>query len=51
MGIEQIRKSLGVPARRGGRVRYTGSGKVQYGTIKSAKYASHNKRVKYSFQK
>ena len=38
MGIEQVRKSRGVPAKRGGRVRYTGSGRVQYGTIKSAKH-------------
>jgi len=32
-----IRKTYGVPAKRGGRVLYTGSGRAEYGTIKSAR--------------
>lgn len=37
MSIEYIRKTYGIPAKRGGRVIYTGSGKIQQGTIKSAR--------------
>lgn len=36
--MNYIRQTYGVPAKRGGRVKYTGSvgGHVQFGTIKSA---------------
>jgi hypothetical protein len=37
MTIADIRRTRKVPAKRGGRVRYYGSGKVQMGTIKSAR--------------
>lgn len=33
MSIEYIRKTYGVPAKRGGRVRYTGAKEPQLGTI------------------
>lgn len=36
MSMEWIRKTYGVPAKRGGRVKYTGSKVAEYGTIKSA---------------
>lgn len=35
-GLEWVRSSYGVPARRGGRVEYTGKGKSQMGTITGA---------------
>lgn len=35
--MERTRKWYGVPAKRGGRVAYLGSGKRELGTIKSAK--------------
>lgn len=35
-GLEWVRSSYGVPARRGGRVEYTGKGKIQLGTITGA---------------
>lgn len=35
MSMETIRRTRGVPCKRGGRVKYTGSGKVQLGTIRS----------------
>jgi len=40
MSIDKIRKKYNIPAKRGGRVKYTGdhNGKVtKYGTIKSAR--------------
>ncbi len=37
MSIEQIRKTRGVAAKRGGRVTYTGGEKPVGGTIKSAR--------------
>lgn len=36
MSVEYIRKAYGVPARRGGRVEYTGGGNLEMGTIRSA---------------
>ena len=36
MSIDWIRRQYGVPAKKGGRVEYTGGGNVQPGTIKSA---------------
>ena len=36
MSMAYIRKTYGVPAKRGGRVEYTGEGRAEYGTIKSA---------------
>ncbi len=33
MGIEYIRRYYGVPAKRGGRVKYTGCGRDELGTI------------------
>lgn len=36
MGIAWVRKAYGVPAKRGGRVVYTGEGKREYGTIAGA---------------
>ncbi|MEM1297404.1 MAG: hypothetical protein AAGH89_18710 [Verrucomicrobiota bacterium] len=36
--MNYIRRAYGVPAKRGGRVRYTGSGDSRLGTIKSAKH-------------
>lgn len=35
--MEQIRRTRGVPAKRGGRVRYTGGKTPQFGTIRSAR--------------
>ena len=37
MGMSDIRRTRGVPAKRGMRVIYTGSGVQEYGTIKSAR--------------
>ncbi|MBN8955000.1 MAG: hypothetical protein J0H17_00070 [Rhizobiales bacterium] len=37
MSIAWIRKAYGVPAKRGGRVEYTGEGKPEFGTIAGAK--------------
>lgn len=37
MSMAWIRKTYGVPAKRGGRVLYTGNGRPEYGTIKSAR--------------
>lgn len=36
VSVGYVRKAYGVPARRGGRVEYTGDGKPKLGTIKSA---------------
>jgi len=36
MSMEWIRKNYGVKAKRGGRVEYTGCGKPELGTIRSA---------------
>lgn len=36
MSIHWIRDTYGVPAKRGGRVEYTGEGRPEFGTIKSA---------------
>lgn len=33
MTMAWVRKSYGVPAKRGGRVEYTGNGKSEFGTI------------------
>ena len=37
MSMQSIRDRYGVPAKRGGRIRYTGSFPPQYGTIVAAK--------------
>lgn len=37
MSMTWVRKRYGVPAKRGGRVRYTGCGKDELGTIRSAR--------------
>jgi len=34
--LQWVRKNYGVPAKRGGRVEYTGGGKPELGTIRSA---------------
>jgi len=39
MSLDYIRKTYKVPAKRGGKVIYSGSGKPQPGTIKSARGA------------
>lgn len=36
MSMQYVRKAYGVPAKRGGRVIYTGCGQKEYGTIRSA---------------
>ena len=36
MSMAWVRKNYGVPAKRGGRVKYTGCGRNEYGTIRSA---------------
>jgi hypothetical protein len=36
VSMSYIRRTYGVPAKRGGRVRYTGGGKPELGTIRSA---------------
>lgn len=38
MTMAWVRKSYGVPAKRGGRVEYTGDRKVELGTIRSARH-------------
>jgi hypothetical protein len=43
--MEWIRKAYGVPAKRGGRVIYSGSGKDEYGTIVSANGGHLNIRL------
>lgn len=45
MGLAIVRKLYGVPAKRGGRVIYTGSGKPEYGSITSADGAHLNIRL------
>lgn len=42
MSLAYIRDYYGVPAKRGGRVLYTGCGQEEYGTIKSANGAHLN---------
>ncbi|WKN20867.1 hypothetical protein [Azotobacter vinelandii] len=37
MSMAWVRKTYGVPAKRGMRVLYTGDGRREYGTIRSAK--------------
>ena len=37
MSMEWVRKNYGVPAKRGGRVEYTGRGKRELGTIRWAR--------------
>lgn len=39
MSFEYIRKNYGVPAKRGGRIEYTGDNKSKLGTITAAKGA------------
>lgn len=39
MNMEYIRKTYGIPAKRGGRVEYTGNGKPELGTITGARNA------------
>lgn len=38
MSMNQIRKTRGVPAKRGGRVKFTGCEIPKFGTIRSAKH-------------
>lgn len=45
MSFAYIRKYYGVPAKRGGRVEYTGSGKSELGTITSANGSHLNIRL------
>ena len=45
MSFEYIRTYYGVPAKRGGRVEYTGTGKVQTGTITGASGAHLSIRI------
>lgn len=45
MSMAWVRKNYSVPARRGGRVIYTGSYSEQYGTIVSAKNGRLNIRL------
>lgn len=45
MSLDYIRKTYSVPARRGGRVEYTGEGKPELGTITSAGGAHLNIRL------
>lgn len=40
-----VRKSYRVPAKRGGRVKYTGCGRVEFGTIASASGGRLNIRL------
>ncbi|TDB26820.1 hypothetical protein ATCM_03690 [Stenotrophomonas sp. ATCM1_4] len=42
-GMEWVRKNYGVPAKRGGRVEYTGDGRPEPGTIISATPSGHLK--------
>lgn len=39
MSMEWVRRCYGVPAKRGGRVEYTGDGKAERGTIRSVRGA------------
>lgn len=41
MGMGYVRKTYSVPAKRGGRVEYTGCGKAEFGTITSASSGGH----------
>jgi hypothetical protein len=45
MSVEYVRKAYGVPARRGGRVEYTGDCKTELGTIRSASGGHLNMRL------
>lgn len=36
MSMDYVRRAYGVPAKRGGRVVYTGDGEEEFGTIRSA---------------
>jgi hypothetical protein len=45
MSFAYVRKYYGVPAKRGGRVEYTGCGKSELGTITSANGAHLNIRL------
>lgn len=45
MSFEWVRKNYNVPAKRGGRVIYTGKGPRQYGTITSASNGRLNIRL------
>lgn len=45
MSFDYVRKYYGVPAKRGGRVEYTGDGKAEFGTIVSANGAHLNIRL------
>ena len=45
MSMAWIRKTYGVPAKRGGRVEYTGDGKSELGTITSARHGYINIRL------
>jgi hypothetical protein len=45
MGMAQIRKYYDVPARRGGRIEYTGEGLPEFGTITSATNGRLNIRL------
>lgn len=45
MSFDYIRKYYGVPAKRGGRVEYTGSNKSELGTITSANGSHLNIRL------
>ena len=42
-GMEWVRRNYGVPAKRGGRVEYTGDGRPELGTIISATASGHLK--------
>lgn len=42
-GMEWVRRNYGVPAKRGGRVEYTGNDKPELGTIISATMSGHLK--------
>lgn len=45
MSIEWVRKTYKVPAKRGGRVEYTGSKQMRLGTITSASHGRLNIRL------
>jgi hypothetical protein len=40
VSMKWVRDNYGVPAKRGGRVRYTGDGKPRYGTITASRHGS-----------
>ncbi len=40
MSMQYVRDYYAVPAKRGGRVRYTGAGEPQFGTITAARHGS-----------